>query len=291
MQINRMLETVLILLYRKKTTAKELAERFEVSSRTIYRDIDALSLSGIPVYSIKGKNGGIFLDDSFTLDQALLNGSQQEDLFLALNLLKSLGILETDKLLHKFESVFQLKDWIEISLPSSLPDGDDTFSIVRKAVLLTRKVTFIFYSKHGQTMLLTVEPLKIIFRGQSWFLLAHLSEEQQYRLFPIESIKSVQLLDESFHPELPEDIDALVDTFQVTLQFSKRIAYNLYDRFFHEKATVNADNSYNITFEFSRIDDLYSFLLPFGKNVRIIEPEWVKETVCAHAKHFLENNL
>lgn len=291
MQINRLLETVLILLYRKKTTAKELAERFSVSPRTIYRDIDTLSLSGIPVYSIKGKNGGIFLDDSFTLDQALLNDTQQEDLFLALNLLKSLGILETDKLLHKFESVFELKDWLEISLPASLSNNDETFTILRKSIFLTKKITFIFYSKHGQTMLKTVEPLKIIFRGQSWFLLAYLSEEQRYQLFPIERIKTVQLLEESFHPVYPETIDPLFDTFKVTLQFSKRIAYNLYDRFFHEKATVNSDNSYTITFEFSQIDDLYSFLLPFGKNVRIIEPEWVKETICAHAKHFLENNL
>lgn len=291
MQINRLLETVLILLYRKKATAKELAERFDVSPRTIYRDIDTLSLSGIPVYSIKGKNGGIFLDDSFTLDQAILNDSQQEDLFLALNLLKSLGILETDKLLQKFESVFDLKDWIEISLPSTLPSDDDRFATLRNAILLTRKITFIFYSKHGQTMLMTVEPLKIIFRGQSWYLLAHRAEEQEYRLFSIENIKSVQLLEESFHPVFPETIDTLFDTFHVTLQFSKRIAYNLYDRFYYEEATVNSDNSYNITFEFSQIDDLYSFLLPFGKNVRILEPEWVKETVCAHAKHFLENNL
>lgn len=291
MQINRLLETVLILLYRKQTTAKELAERFEVSTRTIYRDVDALSLSGIPVYSVKGKNGGIFLDDSFTLDQALLNDTQQEDLFLALNLLKSLGILETDKLLHKFDSVFDLKEWIEISLPSSLPNETDTFTMLRKAILLTRKTTFIFYSKRGQTMLIQAEPLKIIFKGQSWLLLAFVPEKQSHTLFPLESIKSVQLTEESFHPIFPENIDDLYETFKVTLQFSKRIAYNIYDRFFHEKVTVNPDNSYNITFEFTKVDDLYSFLLPFGKNVRIVEPEWVKETVYAHAKHFLENNL
>ncbi|MHC5216641.1 helix-turn-helix transcriptional regulator [Enterococcus sp. LJL128] len=291
MQINRLLEIILILLYRKKTTAKEMAERFSVSVRTIYRDVDTLSVSGIPVYSVKGKNGGIFLEDSFTLDQALLGNEEKDDLFLALNLLKSLGILETDELMRKFESAFDLTDWLELTLPATLPHNNNTFSQLKKAILLVRKITFIFYSRYGQTMLITAEPLKIIFRSQSWFLLGYVPEKKEHQLFRIDCIKSITILDEYFHPKLPESIDNLFDKFKVTLQFSKRIAYNQYDRFFYDEVSVNPDNSYNITFEFTELDELYSFLLPFGRNVKIIEPLWVKEKICAHAKYFLENNL
>lgn len=102
MQVIRLLQTTLILLSRKQVTAKELAERFQVSVRTIYRDVDALSLAGVPVYANKGRNGGIFLDDSYHVSHALIDKEEQDDLFLALHLLQSVGLADTDELMKKW---------------------------------------------------------------------------------------------------------------------------------------------------------------------------------------------
>ena len=72
MQINRLFEIVYILLEKEKVTARELAERFEVSTRTVYRDIEALSGAGIPVYMSKGKGGGVSLLRGFNLNNAVI---------------------------------------------------------------------------------------------------------------------------------------------------------------------------------------------------------------------------
>ena len=93
MHLQRLFEIVYLLLYRKKVTAKELAERFEVSTRTIYRDIDTLSAAGIPIYTNKGKDGGIFLMEHFILNRALLSEEEQQ---LILSALKGVQTITDD---------------------------------------------------------------------------------------------------------------------------------------------------------------------------------------------------
>lgn len=73
MQINRLFKLVYYLLVNGKTSAPELAEKFEVSTRTIYRDLDAISAAGIPIYTTQGKGGGISLLESFVLDKSLFS--------------------------------------------------------------------------------------------------------------------------------------------------------------------------------------------------------------------------
>ena len=81
MQVNnRLFEIVYILMQKKKVTAKELADRFEVSTRTIYRDIEALSTANIPIYATKGKDGGIGLLDEYVLNKAILSEEEQNQI-------------------------------------------------------------------------------------------------------------------------------------------------------------------------------------------------------------------
>lgn len=80
MQINRLFEIVYILLEKEKVTARELAERFEVSTRTVYRDIEALSCAGIPVYMSKGKGGGVSLLPGFTLNKAVITEGEKAEI-------------------------------------------------------------------------------------------------------------------------------------------------------------------------------------------------------------------
>ena len=88
MQLNRLFEIVYILLNRKQVTARELAQRFEVSTRTIYRDIESLTEAGVPVYTNKGKGGGISLLDNFILNKSYLNTDEQQEILTALQGLK-----------------------------------------------------------------------------------------------------------------------------------------------------------------------------------------------------------
>ena len=115
MQIDRMMEMILMLLKRERVSAKEFADKFGVSTRTIYRDVDTLSLSGVPIYSIKGNKGGISILKSFTLDRTLISQKEQRDIVFALQSLKAAKYPDVDNTLEKISSVFKdipEHDWI-----------------------------------------------------------------------------------------------------------------------------------------------------------------------------------
>ena len=111
MKLNRLFEIVYILLNKKQVTAKELAERFEVSQRTIYRDIDTLSECGIPVYAIKGKGGGISLVDGYKMDRAMLTVDEQKEILSALQSIKAADIQTENNALNKLSTFFQRKQY------------------------------------------------------------------------------------------------------------------------------------------------------------------------------------
>ncbi|MBU3110021.1 helix-turn-helix transcriptional regulator [Clostridium lacusfryxellense] len=116
MQINRLFGIIYILLDRKVVTAKELAKHFEVSSRTIYRDVDTLSSAGIPIYATQGKNGGITLLENFVLNKSVLSENEQNEILVALQSLTATGYPSIDITLSKLSSLFKKGDnnWIEV---------------------------------------------------------------------------------------------------------------------------------------------------------------------------------
>ena len=117
MQVNnRLFEIVYILLQKKKTTAKELADRFEVSTRTIYRDIETLSTANIPIYASKGKDGGIGLLDKYILNKTILSEEEQNQILFALQGMKKVKGQDEKDILEKLSILFNKKinDWIKI---------------------------------------------------------------------------------------------------------------------------------------------------------------------------------
>ena len=107
MKINRLLEISLVLLNKGTVTAKELAERFNVSTRTIYRDVDILSTAGIPVYTNKGNGGGISILDNYSINKTVLTDGERDSLLLALKTLQSTKYPEIDTVLDKIGAVFK----------------------------------------------------------------------------------------------------------------------------------------------------------------------------------------
>ncbi|MBN1693298.1 MAG: HTH domain-containing protein, partial [Dehalococcoidales bacterium] len=117
MKITRLLEITLILLNKKSVTAGQLAERFGVSTRTIYRDIDELSSAGVPVFTNKGSGGGISLLDNYAINKAMLTEHERDSLLLALKTLQSTRYPEIDAILEKIGAVFRkaaAADWVQI---------------------------------------------------------------------------------------------------------------------------------------------------------------------------------
>ena len=144
MAADRLLQTLFILLEHGSAAAPELAERFGVSVRTIYRDLDRLSAAGIPVYAVQGKGGGIFLQEQYVLNKSVVTEAEQEQILMALQGLNITVPDANNTLLTKLGGVFgkQNTNWIEVDFSDWRPAGRDVFSILQQAIFPNRTVIF-----------------------------------------------------------------------------------------------------------------------------------------------------
>ena len=161
MQTTRLFEIIYTLLNKQTTTAKELAEHFGVSQRTIYRDVDILSLAGIPIYTEKGKGGGIRLLPDYVLNKSLLSEKEQDEILSALQGLSSVKTAETDQVLKKLSTIFNKSTvrWLEVDFTDWGFHNSDAFYKFKTAILERRIAEFDYYSTFGEKTLRRVEPI------------------------------------------------------------------------------------------------------------------------------------
>ncbi|MDE5933386.1 MAG: YafY family transcriptional regulator, partial [Lachnospiraceae bacterium] len=242
MQESRLFKILYYLLDKGHATAPELAERFEVSTRTVYRDIDALSGAGIPVYAEAGRGGGIYLMNHFVLDRAMLTEEEKQDILSALQSVAAAGNKGGEATLEKLSALFQIQseNWYEVDFARwGVSTGDhEKFELLKKAVLTHRRVK-IFYAGAGrEKSYRTVEPLKLLYKSRAWYLKAYCLEKEAFRLFKLNRILEWEVLGESFVPgtfpepeAVPQQSPPQPETPQVILSFPGEMAYRVYDEF------------------------------------------------------------
>lgn len=287
MQGNRLFEITYMLLDKKSMTAKELAEHFEVSVRTIYRDIDALSLAGIPVYTTKGKGGGISLMESYVLNKAVLSEKEQENILASLQGLHAVNRTE-ETTLRKLSSIFGKKEesWIEVDFSrwGSNTEEKEKFELMKQAILEKKELEIIYYNSYGQESKRIVYPLRLIFKAQSWYLYAYCKEKKDYRVFKLRRVKNPQMQNKRFTIEIPPiDLDEMMyqsetKMDQIILKLDHSLSYRVFDEFQQEEITVLEDGNFLVTFQAS-IPWIYNFILSFEDKVEVISPDSVKEQV------------
>lgn len=202
MQINRLFETIYILLDKKTTTAKKLAERFEVSERTIYRDIETLSSAGIPIYASQGKGGGISLLDDYVLDKSILSEREQNEILYALQSLSVTKAPQTDQVLAKLSSLFHKNktSWIEVDFS---PWGSDEssigqFTVLKDAILSRRIIEFHYFNSSGEKSTRKVEPVKLVFKVNAWYLQAFCLTKNTNLTFKISRMSNLRMTPQTF---------------------------------------------------------------------------------------------
>ena len=208
MQINnRLFEIVYILMQKRKTTAKELANRFEVSTRTIYRDIETLSRANIPIYASKGKDGGIGLLDEYVLNKTILSEEEQNQILFALQGMKKVKGQDEKDILEKLSILFNKKinDWIRIDFSNWGYSKEEQFDIIKSAILNKQLLQFTYYNSNGEESKRIVEPLQIWFKDKSWYLISYCRNKEDYRIFKISRIKEIKKLQEHFKRDLPKE--------------------------------------------------------------------------------------
>lgn len=295
MQINRLFEIVYILLERKTITAKELAERFEVSTRTIYRDVEILSQAQIPVYANKGNGGGIGLLEDYVLDKSMLSEEEQNQILFALQSMEKISNQDEKNILEKMSSIFNKSktNWIDVDFSDWGTNGeqDQTFNLIRNAILKHNVIEFVYYNSYGEEKKRQAEPLQIYFKDKSWYLKAYCRLKQDYRLFKISRMKDIKHLNETFERELPQIKENKFDykTIQLELEISKDMSYRVYDEFKREDIIKNKNGDFIVKVEFPENDWVYGYILSFGENVKVLSPGYVKSIIKEKLQKSLKN--
>ncbi len=287
--INRLLGMIYILMRQGTVTAAELAERFEVSVRTIYRDMDTLSAAGIPVYAKKGKNGGICLTEQFVLNKMLLTKDEQQEILSGLVSLRETKAEAGENILQKLGEFFRTDpvDWLAIDLSDWSGSRVQLYDNIKNAILSRRLLQFDYYGKNGQMRRRTVEPVKLLFKEYTWYLKAYCRERKDWRLFKLFRIKRLLVQEETFVPRaecIPQE-DALqgreiqtdLNMTVVDVRIDKREAYRVYDRFEEEEIEVLPDGNFMVHFHLTMDDWGYGVLLSFGPSAEVLAPEAVRQ--------------
>lgn len=287
MQESRLFRIVYYLLERGKCTAPELAERFEVSVRTIYRDIDIISSMGIPIYAAQGKGGGISLLDNFVLDRSLLSAGEKEQILMALQGIMAAEENNADELLTKLGSLFQAKtaNWIEVDFSDWVKNnsGQDVFNLIKGAIFGRNVISFRYFGSNRESTERRVEPLRLVFKSKAWYLYGFCLMRGDYRFFKLTRIRDIEVQADTYSREVPSTYSAgkpmdIENIVAVTLKFDKKMAFRVYDEFADEVQEDEQGNLYVHT-NLPGNDALYSYLFSFADGVEVLEPENIREQV------------
>ena len=287
MKESRLFKIVYYLLGKGQATAPELAGKFEVSIRTIYRDIDALSGAGIPVYTEPGRNGGIYLMDNFVLDKTILSKEEKQEILTALQSINFAQNINSSQTLQKLSAIFHLnsENWLEVDFSRWGNTGTDNKKF-ESAVINQRYVKILYANSCGIINERIIQPLKLSYKSKSWYLKAYCTKKQDYRIFKLARIIDFEVLADVFckskFPELNEASEQACNT--VVLRFPEYMSYRVYDEFDKTVVTQKENGYLTVSAEMPENEWLIGYLLSFGTQVDIIEPAYLKEIVAEEAK-------
>lgn len=304
MKLDRLLSIVIYLLNHDLVSARTLADRFEVTVRTIQRDMDAINLAGIPIVAVQGPAGGYSIMDNFKLDKRLLGTNDLFNIITALKgIASSLGDLRIDGTLQKIQGLVpqasgdpfegrQEKLHIDFSALGGGPAWQESFRAVQTAVETGRLLRFDYTNNHLEQVARVVEPMTVVFQWRAWYLYAFCRLRQDYRIFRISKIRKATVLDEGFarrnfsFQEFSKQNDParLKNPVKVSLRFSREMA-PLAEEFHHdEDLERQPDGSVIAHTIFPEDNWLYGYILSYGPFVEVMQPEHLRKIIRDGAK-------
>ncbi len=297
MKIDRLLSITIMLINRPMLTAKELSERFEVSIRTIYRDIDAISAAGIPVTSYQGKKGGFCLIDNYRVDRQLLNLNDMISIVTALkgvntslddndirDTIEKIESLVPD---NKREDVQRQSNRIIIDLSPWEAGGNqkEKLETVNEAITTNHLISFDYRNLYGQDSRRKIEPMSLILKGYLWYVYGYCRKREDYRIFRLSRMRNMEITDIAFinrnQPFIESDFfesDKRIP-IKIKLRFAPS-AKNRVEELFDEYPNV-VDEKGRITVDVSFPEDewVYSTLLSYGPDCEVLSPPHIRDII------------
>lgn len=284
MKIDRLFSIVQILTNKKMVTAGELAAHFNVSVRTIYRDIDILSANGIPIYCSQGKGGGISILDNYLIDKAILSDEEQKQVLLSLQSVNVTGQIDVGDSLVKLRNVFKKEntDWIEIDF-SNWKQSDvenKIFEDIKHSIINCRIIECSYFNTRGEISKRKIEPYKLVFKGYQWYVYGFCMMRNDFRFFKLTRIDDLVVLDETFERKENISVSTKYNTgnnefIRVKMKISSRMAARVYDEF--RKGNIEFNGEYFIVeTNIPNNEYLYTYFLAYGSDLEVLEPAEVR---------------
>lgn len=295
MKIDRLVSIIMILLDKKRIGAQVLAELFEVSPRTIYRDIETINMAGIPVRSTPGVGGGFEIMQAYKIDKRVFSAEDLSALLIGLSGLTS--VVRGDEVVHALAKVksfipaerakdieFKVNQ-INIDLSQWAGNGSigPYLEIIKSALEENRLLMFEYVAHHGNKTIRTVEPCQLVLKASHWYLHGYCTIRDNFRLFRISHMLNLKMLDETFTPRKYEkpilDYSEVLETLQIKIKIRihKSIMDRVLDYCTYEDFLPDGDEHYIVDFPFVENDYYYDILLGFGNKCECLEPPHVRK--------------
>lgn len=287
MKIDRLIGILSILLQKETVTAPALAEQFEVSRRTISRDIDTLCQAGIPIVTRQGVNGGISIMDGYRIDRTLLTNSEMKDILAGLRSLDSVnGTNRYGQLMEKLSAgssdfmtgdqtvLIDLSSWYKDTLAPKIEQ-------IRSAIDSRRLLAFYYYAPEGESHRL-IEPYYLIFRWSSWYVWGWCTKRKDFRLFKLNRMEAPQMTETIFErrivpwPDLSNE-RIFPGGIYVKVLFDKECKWRLIEEFGAGCFDELPDGKLLFHADYTNRQNLISWILTFGEKALLLEPEWLRK--------------
>ena len=293
MKIDRLVSMIMILLEKERVGARELADMFEVSIRTIYRDIDAINLAGVPVCSVPGVGGGFEIMPNYKIDKKVFSITDLTALLMGLASVSN--VVRGDELIHTLAKVkslvpadrakelerkvnqidFDFNPWMGGNVQPYLED-------IKAAIQGSRLLTFEYIAHHGVETSRTVEPYQLVLKSSQWYLHGYCHKRNHFRLFRLSRMSKLELCEETFTPRdhqkpnlnFAEDLESMQTKIKIRIHQSvldRVLDYCTYDHF-----SPDGDAHYVVSFPFIENEYHYNILLGFGDKCECLEPLHVR---------------
>lgn len=303
MKVDRLLAITMLLINKDKITASELAEYFEVSVRTIHRDMEAICEAGIPLVSYQGKNGGYSIMENYKVDKNFL---KEDEILSLVTALKGMNKTYEDKNIGSIiEKVCGLIPQNNIDnfnkkrnyfIADFTPWGESEtqkrkIQKLRATIEENKLISFYYTNSKGIGTKRCVEPMSLVLKISSWYLYGYCRYREAYRLFKLSRIKELTILEEIFTPrentltELPFENGWNYEKIQhIVLKFAPKVRSKVEDYFDEDQMVICEDENIMVTVDYPEDEWVYSTILGFGSEVEVIEPEHIRKIIKERAE-------
>lgn len=297
MKVDRLISIIMVLLDKDRIGAQELADLFEVSPRTIYRDIDAINMAGIPVCSIPGVGGGFEIMPGYKIDKNVFSTADLSALLMGLSSLS--GMVQGDEMAHALAKVrsfipadkakdIELKvNQICIDLSPWMGSGNTQsyLEMIKAALQDNKLLSFEYIAHHGNKTARTVEPYQLVLKGSHWYFQGYCLKRNDFRLFRLSRMSNLQVQEDIFTPRVYQkpilDFAETLETMQIKikLRVHKSVIDRVLDFCSYECFTPDGIEHYIVNFPFIENDYYYSILFGFGNQCECLEPLHIRTEI------------